>query len=284
MIANLKGNFETVEYLNSASLRLYDNDEYEAYPRHWHTCVEIIMPTQGTYNVEYDNNHVTLREGDILFLCPGALHSLEACPGCRYIFQAEMSAVTSLRSVESFITMLYPGIVITPENSPDTYPQIHALMNRLVDEYHRASILYEAAIYGILMELMVLFRRGQEALSGPIAASGSKQKEYLDKFMDVCSYIGEHCSEELTLDDIAARAGFSKYHFSRLFKQFTNVSFYRYLNQKRIETAERLLVNPELSVTEVSLSSGFSSLSAFIRMFKLIKGCTPSEYRAMYNL
>ena len=62
------------------------------------------------------------------------------------------------------------------------------------------------------------------------------------------------------------------------------MSFYKYLNQKRIENAERLLINPEVSVTEVSLSSGFTSLSSFIRMFKQIKGCTPSEYRTMYNL
>ena len=81
-----------------------------------------------------------------------------------------------------------------------------------------------------------------------------------------------------------ARAGFSKYHFTRLFKQFANTSFYKYLNQKRIEQAERLLINPQLSITEVSLASGFSSLSAFIRMFRLLKGCTPTEYRAMYNL
>ena len=102
--------------------------------------------------------------------------------------------------------------------------------------------------------------------------------------MDVCNYINDHCTEDLTLEKVAARAGFSKYHFTRLFKQFTNVSFYRYLNQRRIEYAQRLLVNPQMSVTEASLSSGFGSLSSFIRMFKQVKGCTPSEYRMMYNL
>ena len=284
MIANLKGNYETVEYLNSASLQLYDNDEYEAYPRHWHTCIELIMPTEGTYTVEYDNNRICLHESEILLICPGALHYLEACPGKRYIFQAEMSQVTQLQNINSMMTMLYPGIVISQETYPETYSQLHQLMNDIVDEYHSASILYEAAIYGMLLEMMVLIRRGHESLSSPIAVTGHKQKEYLDKFMTVCSYINDHCTEDLTLEDIAARAGFSKYHFTRLFKQFTNVSFYRYLNQKRIENAERQLVNPQLSVTEVSMSSGFNSLSSFIRMFKLIKGCTPSEYRAMYNL
>jgi AraC-like DNA-binding protein len=102
--------------------------------------------------------------------------------------------------------------------------------------------------------------------------------------MNICDYISDHCTEPLTLDMAADLSGFSKYHFTRLFKQFTNVSFYKYLNLKRIAKAEQLLINPDLSITDVALSSGFSSLSAFIRMFKIIKGCTPSEFRSIYDL
>ena len=113
--------------------------------------------------------------------------------------------------------------------------------------------------------------------------TSNKQKEYTEKFLSVCNYINEHCTDNLTLDEVADLIGFSKYHFTRLFKQFTGVSFYKYLNQKRIACAEKLLVNPDISITEVSLQSGFSSLSAFIRMFKIIKDCTPTEFRNMYS-
>ena len=85
----------------------------------------------------------------------------------------------------------------------------------------------------------------------------------------------------MSLDDAANLAGFSKYHFTRLFKDFTGYSFYKYLNKKRIEHAERLLIDPEVLITEAALQSGFSSLSSFIRMFKIIKGCTPTEFRNM---
>jgi AraC-like DNA-binding protein len=50
---------------------------------------------------------------------------------------------------------------------------------------------------------------------------------------------------------------------------------------KRIENAEKLLVDPTTSVTEVAIHSGYSSLPAFVRMFKQIKGCTPTEFRKM---
>ncbi len=284
MIANLNGVYETVEYRDSSSLQLYDNTDYEAYPRHWHTCIEIIMPAHNSYSLECDGQKCTLQEGDILFICPGALHSLEACEGQRWIFQAEMSSVTQLSDVEAYLTILYPALIISPTTSPEIYDDVHRLFSEIVREYRQEEVFFEASIYSKLMEMMVLIRRNHAANTSPLGASGSKQREYMDKFMDVCNFINEHCTEDLTLDMVADRAGFSKYHFSRLFKQFTNISFYKYLNQKRIENAEKLLIRPEMSVTEASLASGFTSLSSFIRMFKLIKGCTPSEYRAMYNL
>ena len=158
------------------------------------------------------------------------------------------------------------------------------MMMVIVKECHDQNAMWEAVVYAQLLEMMMLLRRAYENVSGQTGTSESKQKEYMEKFMDVCNYINDHCTENLTLDAVAARAGFSKYHFTRLFKQFTNVSFYKYLNQKRIGVAERLLIDPKMSVTEVSLASGFSSLSSFIRMFRLVKGCTPSEYRSLYNL
>ena len=284
MIESLKGSHETVLYHDESSIKLYDNVQYEAYPRHWHTAVEIIMPTEGSYSLEYGGNQVVMQEQEILLICPGALHSINACEGKRYIFQAEVNAVAKLRSTDSLLTMIYPGLLVTPKNSPYTYDRIRQLMLEIVEECHQSDVFYDASVYGKVLEMMVQIRRGQAVKTSLLGANESKQKEYMEKFTEVCNYINDHCTEPLTLDEIATIAGFSKYHFTRLFKQFANTSFYKYLNQKRIEQAERLLINPQLSITEVSLASGFSSLSAFIRMFRLLKGCTPTEYRAMYNL
>ena len=82
---------------------------------------------------------------------------------------------------------------------------------------------------------------------------------------------------------MAQMAGFSKFHFARLFKQYTNESFYRYLNQRRITHAKTLLLNPELTVLDVAIQSGFSSPSSFLRMFRQLNDCTPTEFRKMYK-
>jgi transcriptional regulator GlxA family with amidase domain len=84
------------------------------------------------------------------------------------------------------------------------------------------------------------------------------------------------------LKDVAEIAHFSKYHFDRIFKEYTNHSFYQYLKRLRIKKAETLLLTPELPVTEVAMSVGFESITAFNKAFKEIKRCTPSEYKKLY--
>ena len=135
-----------------------------------------------------------------------------------------------------------------------------------------------------MLEVLVLIGRHHTASSCNFNVGRHKQQEYLERFLSICEYIDAHCTEDLTLDEIAKIAGFSKYHFSRLFKQFTNNTFYKYLNQKRIELALILLADPEISVTETAMQSGFANPSTFIRVFKAEKGCTPTEFRRMFTV
>ena len=111
----------------------------------------------------------------------------------------------------------------------------------------------------------------------------NKQQEYTEKFLSICNYLNEHCTEDLTLEEVADMAGFSKYHFSRLFKEFAGMPFYKYLNTRRIAYSEKLLLDPEINVTEVAIRSGFNSISAFMRMFKIVRNCTPTQFRNLNN-
>lgn len=283
MIEHLEGTHETVNYRENTNLRIYDNVEYEEYPMHWHSPIEIVMPVRQDYRVEYADTSITLHEGDILIVCPGVLHRYYACEGERYIIQAQVSSVLNLREVDSILSIIQPALLITPALFPDVYGRIHDLVLSIEMEYKKGETFFEASIYAMLVELFVLIGRNHTQAAQRFATDDLRQKKYVEKFMAVCSYIDEHCTEEITLDDAASYSGFSKYHFTRLFKQFTGSTFYKYLNQKRITRAERSLSDMSLSVTDVAMSSGFSSMSAFIRMFKIMKGCTPSEFRRMYS-
>ena len=88
----------------------------------------------------------------------------------------------------------------------------------------------------------------------------------------------------ITLDDLAKMAGYSKYHFSRIFKKYSRTTFISFLNHRRIKAAEMLLLDENISVTEAAMQVGFSSLTTFNRVFREIKGCTPTEFRKLYKI
>lgn len=285
MIETLNGIFETVNYKQSTSIKLYNNDEYEDYPPHWHTTMEIIMPTENIYTVECGGQTIVLREGDIALICPCCVHTLYAPPtGRRIIFQPDTASLRFMKDIEPLLNILSPLFIVTPEDSPAIHERISSLLLEIKDEYLNAAFSFsEVIIYSKLLEIITLIGRNQTANGDSQSGIIGHQKEYMEKFLNICDYIEAHCSEDLTLDAVADLCGFSKFYFSRLFRQFTNVSFYKYVNQKRIAKAAELLIEPKRSVTDVALSCGFSSLSSFIRMFKIIKGCTPTEFRNLYS-
>ena len=86
----------------------------------------------------------------------------------------------------------------------------------------------------------------------------------------------------LTLDDLAAVACMSKYHFVRLFKATYGVTPMEHLSQRRIERAQDLLRATNLTVTEVCFAVGFSSLGSFSARFKAIVGETPTHFQRRY--
>ena len=284
MIENLKGIYETVNYKENTSFRLYVNDEAEDYPSHWHNSIEIIMPLENIYTAESCNRQIVLREGDIIFFWPGCLHTLYAPPkGKRIIFQADISVLLQIKQMSTLHTLLTPVTVVTPENYPETHTLMKDILLEIVRDYEKDALFTDLTIYSKVLTIFSLLAQNTSELAKQFNVTAGKQQEYTEKFMYICDYITEHCAEDLSLDDAAALAGFSKYHFSRLFKQFTGVSFYKFLNQKRISLAETQLADAGKSITDVAINSGFSSMSSFIRMFKQIKDCTPTEFRNMHN-
>src|SRR3954447_23281242 len=89
-------------------------------------------------------------------------------------------------------------------------------------------------------------------------------------------------SDPLTVDDMAARAGLSKAHFSREFKQAFGESPHGYLLTRRLERAAALLRVTDHSVAEVCADVGLRSVGSFTTSFKRMFGVTPTAYRAAF--
>jgi AraC-like DNA-binding protein len=87
-------------------------------------------------------------------------------------------------------------------------------------------------------------------------------------------------SRPLDVAAMAARAGYSRYHFVRLFRDAYGETPGAYLARRRIERAQELLRSANLTVTEICVLVGFTSLGTFCTRFKRQVGMTPTQFRA----
>ncbi len=91
----------------------------------------------------------------------------------------------------------------------------------------------------------------------------------------------DNLGEQLTIDDMARTAMFSKFHFSRAFQRVTGVSPGRFLSALRLQEAKRLLVSTSLTVTDISHRIGYNSVGTFSSRFRDSVGVSPTTYRQL---
>lgn len=99
----------------------------------------------------------------------------------------------------------------------------------------------------------------------------------------VLAFVTQNYRQEIQLSDAAKLANMSESAFSRYFKKRTRRTFSQFVLEMRIEHACKLLVEDKMSVSAISLESGFNNLSNFNRQFKLLKKTTPLAYRSIFN-
>lgn len=89
----------------------------------------------------------------------------------------------------------------------------------------------------------------------------------------------ERMGEQLTVDDLARAAMFSKFHFTRVFQRVTGVSPGRFLSALRLQQAKMLLISTGMSVTDISTHVGYNSVGTFSSRFSRSVGMSPTTYR-----
>lgn len=96
-------------------------------------------------------------------------------------------------------------------------------------------------------------------------------------------YIYEHLNEKLTLNELADVVGLNITYLSKLFKKETGQSIKQFVHKAKITTAENMLKYSDFSYSEIALSLGFSSQSAFTTLFKKVNGITPKKFRDNFS-
>ena len=283
----LDGESENVAFPAGSAFRLWINQEAMAYDLHWHPASEIIIPLKNGYTVTAGGTTYELKEGDIFIIPSGELHQLSApADGYRLILLFDPNQFDVINNFSYLKFFLNKPVLISKSLCPSIYMEQCEIIYRICQDYYGDYNLRDSAIHSRLLMFFVNYARycaSKVQVNGYSTANKAKQQELQQCFNDVYAYIDNHLCDNLALETVAEVACFSKFHFSRLFKEHSGYSFYDYVRMQKIKASTNLLLNPELSITEIALQTGFSNLTTFNRTFKDIKGCTPTEYRKLFS-
>lgn len=242
---------------------------------HYHKQVEIGLCLEGSGIFIIDEQAHSFTKGDISVIFPSEVH----------IAQSNPDDVSTWQFVTIFLDRITPappeeffdciregkGRVITGSKYPYIQHLIKMLCYQLINQPPHHELISHSLITAFFPSVVQL----------PIQTEASKllHKHYMDDVLPAVKYITQHYNEEINIAMLARLCHCSETQLRRLFNMVLGTSPMNYLHDIRIEKAVTLLMDPDISITEVSLASGYNTLSSFNRHFKDAKGLTPTEFR-----
>ncbi len=105
-----------------------------------------------------------------------------------------------------------------------------------------------------------------------------ENKNTIDKVVD---YIENNLEVHLSLDEIARKAGYSKFHLNRVFSETMGYTICKYIQMRRLTVAAEKLVYTQMPIVEIAFAANYNSQQSFTYAFHQLYGCPPQEYRAI---
>ncbi|PYI53126.1 AraC family transcriptional regulator [Paenibacillus flagellatus] len=233
--------------------------------------VQVTIPIRGVCHFTQENRMYRLDAGNALVQHPREKHEfrLGADAGV-IIFQVNADALADAGArPPDFPLRSY----VEPDDIQSRFRQwTNDLLVR--DPSDRLSV--QETESHVAAYLTRLLRGSPERDTGEPARRPAAADPHLRRALD---YIDVHYRSALSVDELAALALQSRFHFIRSFKAATGLSPYQYVLHRRIEEAKRKLRATRMSVTDISAHLGFSSTSQFYRAFRNAVGVTPEQYR-----
>jgi len=247
---------------------------------HHHDFYEVYFFLSGNVHYNIESRSYLLTPGDVLLISPMELH--QPMFGSEHREYERIVLWIDKQFLEGFILSgqnltacfdtTVPGHtnLLRPEGVARQY--LTFLLENLMVEVDSEDPYSDMAALSLLAQVLVALNRLAKQSAGEENKSGQDATVY-----SVLSYINEHYSEPLSLDDLANRFFISKYHLSREFQRLVGTSVHRYIVQKRLVMAKQMLSEGKAS-SEVYQHCGFGDYSNFFRAFKAEYQISPKDY------
>ena len=243
-----------------------------------HPFHEIFYLSSGECTSFIDHNIYKFGKGDLVIVPGGCLHkTVYTGKGIHerivISFRQEITDwIKEQIGAEYLKNCMVPGVINIPEKRRN---YVDSLLDKLMFENDTPDILSTAFIKAGLVELLLFIIRCKEYEDNVIKEIDVDNR----KIQEVATYIFEHYTENILLEDVADKFDMNKSFLSKRFKTATGFGFKEYIINLRIQNACRLLLETNKSITDIAFECGFNDSNYFGDSFRKIKGISPRKYR-----
>lgn len=258
--------------------RRFAKGEFNVIKPYTHEHYELYYLISGGRRFFIKNKIYTVNEGDFVFVKPNTLHYTAASNAENHErIVLNFTEDYLVPQIKTHIKRLFDAECVTIPK--DKRGAVEEIFSRIAAEYKTGGKYSAVLEQGYLAELLIMvLRAGIDRISEVSVAENAEGA--VDRVLE---YINQNLSREISLDEAADYAGFSKSHFSKIFKEITGFTFGNYLQLQRLLKAKRLLEKTSGSITEIADECGFASSGYFSAVFKNHFDMTPLRYRKSYR-
>lgn len=256
---------------------------------HHHPECEITLVVKGGTERLVGNRITPITPGDLVFLGANVPHEYRNQATPDHAASDEVEAI-----VVQFLPRL-PGQEDWLHRS--SMKPLHRLFERAAQglEVHGITRLTAARIMRdmprtqgmkrviLLLQLLDLLANSEEVHEICHTLAPQHPGGVSDRVSKACEHIAAHLAEPIYVEELATMCGLGRSAFSRLFKRGTGRSVPQYVNELRIARACLLLVETDLTVSQIAMDCGFVSPAHFQRQFREHQHCTPLAYRSQMS-
>ena len=255
---------------------------------HTHEFLELAYVLKGQAEHQWDKNYADIKTGDYFIVDYRSRHSYVAktedfelinCLFLPELIEPSLVGCRSLQTLLSSYQIHFRNEFFTASPSVSIFKEddgkIKNLLLSMLDEFEKELPGYMQVIRSRLIEILVLTMR----------------KIYIDPHIDsenssmdaILRYINSCYMNEITLNEICRKFGYSFSYLSMKFKKELGISYTGYLQRVRIEQSMRMLAFSDKPVSEIAHAVGYHDIKSFYSVFKKIADTTPARFRKNYS-
>ena len=259
-----------------------------SFPSHWHHELEIQLIIRGRAQYSVNGSSYTVEEGSAIYIAPEAVHTMHSLEpdtvGYDIVllpqFLVELIHNLNCDFCTRHLTSKQPSaFLITPDRK-----ECHSILDTLRKMYYAESS--QAAYDLFLLESILCIWRNLFPLFPKQEIKTEDEGLLLReiRMKTMLSYIWEHYTMPITIEDLANSANISKSECFRCFSELSKTTPMEYINQFRLLQAAQLLSSSGKSISDICYMTGFNNTSYFSKKFKEQYDMTPRAYRVQNRI